>query len=425
MYKEISRCRMCGNTALTTILNLGLQALDGVFPKRVDDIIESGPLELMKCDSLSANGCGLVQLRHSFEPGRMYGNTYGYRSGLNPSMVDHLRAKARAIRNIVALSPGDLVLDIGSNDGTLLRAFESPGVTLVGMDPSGSKFSQFYPTQATLVPDFFSAARFRHEFGSRRPKVVTSIAMFYDLEAPLEFVQDIIDILADDGVWVFEQSYVLSMLDKTAYDTICHEHLEYYGLRQIAWMAERAGLKILDVELNESNGGSFSVVVAKASSPYTENFKLVRHLLDIENTRGLDSPQIYADFGNRVSNHREALLEQLTTLRSQGQRVFGYGASTKGNVLLQFGGITSELLPYIAEINPDKFGSFTPHTLIPIISETEARALHPSVFLVLPWHFRQNIIQREEDFLALGGKLLFPLPRIEMFEHGKSACYWA
>ena len=330
-------------------------------------------------------------------------------------MVEHLYCLAVSIRNRVQLEPGDLVLDIGSNDGTLLKAFDLPGITLAGMDPSGNKFRQYYPEHAVLIPEFFSATSFRSSFGLKRAKVITSIAMFYDLEDPLAFGRDVSEILADDGIWVFEQSYVRSMLDRTAYDTICHEHLEYYAVRQIAWMAERLDLKIIDITLNDTNGGSFSVTVAKRTSLYPENLQLVADLLALEHSCGLDSNTVYIHFGDRVLRHREALMGSLNGLRKRGERVAGYGASTKGNVLLQFCGITTEHIPYIVEVNPDKFGAFTPGTLIPIISETESRVLAPSVFLVLPWHFRNIIIDKEVSFLAAGGRLLFPLPQVEVF----------
>ena len=422
MYKEISLCRICGNAELIPILNLGMQALTGVFPRRIDEEVAAGPLELVKCSETAAQDtCGLVQLRQSYESSLIYGNNYGYRSGLNRSMVDHLKSKAASIKQLSSLHPGDLILDIGSNDGTLLRALEEPGVDLIGMDPSGLKFKQYYPEQAELIPDFFSAARFRREFANRKAKVVTSIAMFYDLEVPMRFMQDIYDVLADDGIWVFEQSYLPHMLQMNSYDTVCHEHLEYYSLKQILWMCGRVGLKILSVELNNINGGSFSVTAAKTGSAYTEDTLALKRILDEEARCGLDSLAVYGQFSDRVFRHRDALTSRLEEMTRQGQRVLGYGASTKGNVILQFCGITPKLIPAIAEVNPDKFACFTPQTLIPIISEAEAHAASPDVFLVLPWHFRDNIIEREGKFLESKGKLLFPLPAIELIDSANSS----
>lgn len=415
MYREIHQCRVCGNPELDPILNLGVQALTGVFPKSTDQPVESGPLELVKCRTgLQRDTCGLVQLKHSFAPEQLYGDTYGYRSGLNQSMVRHLHQKAASIRKLVPIEPGDLVLDIGSNDGTLLAAMDQPGVELVGMDPSATKFASFYPPHARRIPDFFSAARFFLEVGAHRAKVVTSVAMFYDLESPLQFMREVFEVLAEDGIWVFEQSYLPQMLAMNSYDTVCHEHLEYYALRQMLWMANRVGFKIVDVEFNAVNGGSFSLAASKRGKMARPISRAIDNAIREENDRELDSARPYQDFADRVQRHRNALLEQLHAMHNSGLRVFGYGASTKGNVLLQFCGLRGDLLPFIAEVNPDKFGAYTPGTLIPIISESEARAMRPDAFLVLPWHFHDNIVEREKVFLQSGGKLLFPLPTIEL-----------
>jgi hypothetical protein len=245
--------------------------------------------------------------------------------------------------------------------------------------------------------------------------------MFYDLEVPMQFMRDIYEVLADDGVWVFEQSYLPEMLRVNAYDTVCHEHLEYYTLKQILWMSERIGFKILSVELNNVNGGSFSVIAAKAASTHVENASALREIFHQEARHGLDSLTVYQKFSDCVFRHRDALTSRLQGLVSEGQRVLGYGASTKGNVILQFCGITPALIPAIAEVNPDKFGCYTPQTLIPIISEAEAHASNPDLFMVLPWHFRCNIIEREARFLKSGGRLLFPLPAIEVTDGANSA----
>ncbi len=421
MYKTISRCRICGNTELDSILDLGVQALTGVFPRERSAPVPTGPLELIKCrTNEGGEACGLVQLRQSFEAGEMYGMNYGYRSGLNQSMVRHLGDLAAKVKSIVHVVPGDLVLDIGSNDSTLLQAMDEPGIRLIGMDPTGVKFRQYYPPHIRLIPDFFSAERFRREAGQDNARIVTSIAMFYDLESPLDFMLQVREVLASDGVWLFEQSYLATMLARNSYDTVCHEHLEYYALKQILWMAARAGLKILDAELNDVNGGSFCVVASREEAPYPQNESAISTLLREERDSRLDGLSIYAAFRDRIFRNRDELRCFLRESRKNGERVLGYGASTKGNVLLQFGGITAEDLPFIAEVNADKFGSFTPGSLIPIISEAQARAMTPSAFLVLPWHFRDHIIQRENQFLAAGGKLIFPLPKLEVISEKSS-----
>ena len=411
MPKEITRCRICENEDLAPVLSLGDQCLTGVFPRSREEYITRGPLELVKCHG--PNCCGLLQLRHSYESNELYGANYGYRSGLNQSMVSHLKAKvANALRQ-VSLQKDDIVLDIGSNDGTLL-SFYPEGHALVGMDPTAAKFREFYKPGTQVVTDFFSAVEFRRLFGNRKAKIITSIAMLYDLESPIAFVEQVASILADDGIWHFEQSYMPSMLKVNAYDTICHEHLEYYGLKQIKWMLDRCGLKIIDVQINDVNGGSFAVTAAQSSSSHADNMESVARVLEEETSAGLDGLRPYEEFRTRVFEHREKLPAKLDALSKEGLKVFGYGASTKGNVILQFCGITTAQIPYIAEVNPDKFGAFTPGTKIPIIPETEAHAMKPDCLLVMPWHFRKNLLQREKAFLDGGGKMLFPLPEIEL-----------
>ncbi|MCZ6698098.1 MAG: class I SAM-dependent methyltransferase [Planctomycetota bacterium] len=408
MYREVTACRICGGGDLSTLIELGDQYLTGVFPKDPNQELTRGPLSLVRCTE-----CSLVQLLHSYDLTELYGDHYGYRSGLNKSMVAHLQATVARLCGRVSLADGDIILDIGSNDGTTLASYDRDRFALVGFDPSADKFRKYYRDDARLVTDFFSAARFGREFGKdARARVVTSLAMFYDLEDPLRFMTEVESILAADGLWYFEQSYLPSMLASNAYDTICHEHLEYYAVHQIKWMTDRAGLKIVDIACNDINGGSFAVTVARRDAPYPENVAVVQKFIEAERNKGLNTPAPYQAFRDRVLRHRDDLREKLTRYKSDGRRVIGYGASTKGNVLLQYCGIDESLLPCIAEVNEEKFGCFTPGTRIPIVSEAEAKAANPDCMLVLPWHFRANIVQREAAYLARGGALLFPLPEI-------------
>lgn len=408
-YHEISRCRISGSEHLVSVLNLGQQSLTGVFPKSQSDSVTRGPLELVWCPD-----SGLLQLRHSYEPTEMYGDNYGYRSGLNQSMVDHLTQKVRYLERMARPEAGDAVLDIGSNDCTTLKAYSVPGLDRIGIDPTGHKFAEYYPADVKLVPDFFSDEAYR-SVSDRPAKIVTSIAMFYDLETPIQFARQIESVLADDGVWHFEQSYMPSMLRLNSYDTICHEHLEYYSLAVVKRILDAAGLRLLDVVMNNVNGGSFAVSATKVGNKSLKsNDAVIDWLLEQEDRMGLSTPRPYREFEERVFRHREDLSRLIRALVDDGQRVLGYGASTKGNVVLQFCGLTSKEIPAIAEVNQEKFGRVTPGTHIPIISEVEARAMKPDYFLVLPWHFKEGILRREKDYLAAGGKLIFPFPEIEI-----------
>jgi len=345
----------------------------------------------------------------------MYGDTYGYRSGLNQSMVKHLQNKVNKILSFIKLVKGDVVIDIGSNDATLLKAYPNADVNFYGVDPSAAKFRQYYTDNIKLITEFFPSNSLIEILDNKRAKIITSISMFYDLERPLEFVKAIHDSLDENGVWVFEQSYMPTMFKTNSYDTVCHEHLEYYCVKQIKWMMDSVGFNIVDIELNTINGGSFSVTVAKkVSTIFKENTKLVNQFLEKEVSDGFNKIATYNVFAENVAKHKGELVALLIRLKKEGKKVLGYGASTKGNVVLQFCGITPELLPFVAEVNDDKFGAYTPGTLIPIISEFEAKNMNPDYFLVLPWHFKDNFLIRESAYIKNGGQLIFPLPEIEI-----------
>jgi hypothetical protein len=408
MVAQISCCRICRSERLTEVLSLGEQALTGVFPRSSSDTVTAGPLTLVWCES-----CSLLQLKESYSLDEMYGSNYGYRSGLNAGMARHLQQKIGVLEALASPSDGDLVIDIGSNDATSLKAYRGH-FTKVGIDPTGEKFRQYYPSDVILIPDFFSAEAFRRKFPKEKAKVVTSIAMFYDLEEPQKFIADIEAVLADDGIWHFEQSYMPSMLRTTAYDTICHEHLEFYSLRVVIDLLKRCRMRAIDVQMNSINGGSFAVTACKENAPYQSNASLINWTLRHEEDLGIRTLKPYREFAEKVFKHRAGLKDLIETLVADGKKIVGYGASTKGNVLLQFCGLDNRFISAIAEVNEDKFGALTPGTHIPIVSEADARQMKPDYFLVLPWHFKSGIIEREREFLADGGHLIFPLPEIEI-----------
>lgn len=407
--KQIDSCRISASKNLIKVLSLGDQVLTGVFPKDRQQHITTGPLDLVWCPD-----SGLLQLHHSYDLSEMYGLNYGYRSGLNDSMVQHLRNKVNHLVQLRPVESGDVVLDIGSNDATLLSAYDVAGLNRIGIDPTGVKFASFYKDGIELVPDFFSANAYKSKFANQPAAIITSISMLYDLEQPSNFVSDIAKILDKDGIWHFEQSYMPTMLRMNSYDTVCHEHLEYYSLHVVKALVEKHGLKIIDVQMNSVNGGSFAVTVARVDSKIIPNSVVIDWMLAQEDQMGLDTPKPYREFKERVFRHRDDLVRLIKSLNANGKKVVGYGASTKGNVMLQFCGFTDKDIACIVEVNPDKFGSFTPGTHIPIISESDAKSMQPDYMLVLPWHFRDSIVRRETEYLASGGKLIFPLPEIEI-----------
>jgi hypothetical protein len=411
MSFKITKCRVCGNKEFEEIMSLGDQVLTGVFPSSKAVPITSGPVNLLRCSD--PNGCGLVQLRQSYDMDEMYGMNYGYQSSLNPSMVAHLNMKVKTILSLGILDAGDLVIDIGSNDATTLKAYPKGEFQLLGIDPTGIKFSHCYTDEIKLVPDYFSAQSILEVTGRTKAKIITSFSMFYDLEDPISFAKDIESSLHQEGLWIFEQSYLPAMLETNSFDTICHEHLNFYSLKQIHWILKKAKLKLIDIEFNDVNGGSFSVTAAKLSSKRQPNSKVIQEVDLKEKTMNLDSAEPYDSFRDRVRVAKDEFLEFLDKAKERGEIVSALGASTKGNVLLQYYGVTEDLINTIGEVNSDKFGCFTPGTHIPLVNEADLLKSKPDYLVILPWHFR-------EFFLSLpklkGYNLVFPLPVFEIIK---------
>jgi len=405
----ITNCRICKSTDLKDVIDLGEQYITSRFPEKNDFSTPKCPITLCLCGE-----CGLLQLRQTTHSSELYEHEYGYRSGISNTMKTHLKTYHEELMGkVLDWKEGDIVLDIGSNDSTFLK-FYPKELVRVGIDPTGKQFSHFY-TDEVLIPDYFSSEIFHNKFPDKKCKIVSSIAMFYDLPDPVQFARDIEGILEDDGVWTCEQSYLLNMLDANSIDTICHEHLEYYTLSQIKEIADRSRLKIIDVKFNSSNGGSFRIYLAKQSSTkHQECQELIQSILIKEEMYSLKDPQTYQHFYQRCADEASRLKMLINTINENGKRIWIYGASTKGNCTLQFAKITKDDIPYAVERNPNKFGKMTP-TGTEIISEEEMRKNPPEYLLVLPWHFKKEIIERENIFLENGGSLVFPFPHLDVF----------
>ena len=403
-----SVCRISRKDELITVCDFGNHNLCGSFPSSVDEFIPSASLSLGW--SPSSN---LLQLRDISDTSEMYGQNYGYRSGLNNSMVNHLNDKVNYLTKKYHKKEISCVLDIGSNDGTLLSFYENQ-IKRIGVDPTIKKFGKYYKKGIIKVDSFFDADTFLKSSGNQKADIITSISMFYDLPDPAKFVKDISEVLESEGIWNLEQSYMPSMLRTNSYDTVCHEHIEYYSLEVIKNLIEKYSLKIIDVVFNKINGGSFSIIVAHEKSKHKSNKIIINWMLAQEFRMGLHTPTPYREFERKAYLHRSDLKELIGSICNNKQKVAGYGASTKGNVILQFCKFSTTELFGIAEINDDKFGKYTPGSKIPILSEKDIKRDKPDYMLVLPWHFRENIIKREKEYLKNGGKLIFPLPEIEI-----------
>jgi hypothetical protein len=398
---------MCGDESLVTLLSLGNMSLSGVFPEEPFAPVSSGDLDLLLCEN-----CTLVQLGETFSAEEMYGDNYGYRSGLNRSMVDHLEGIVDYAVGLVELDSKDLVLDIGSNDGTLLRHYSGKTSRKIGMDPTASKFLDFYDSATVVVSDFFSKENFESTT-SEKAKIITSIAMLYDLENPILFAKDVASCLADDGIWVAEQSYMPWMVLTGAYDTICHEHIEYYSLKSLEFLAARAGLKIVDAEINGANGGSIRVAFAHLSSAISPSVS-VGEIHAWEKSERISSSDFFVDFAKYVSTHGSALRGLLEEFKSESKRIVALGASTKGSIVLQNAGLTQSHLDFIADVNPFKFGRYMSNSNLRIADEPKDLRAVADCVLILPWHFKETFEGKLADYLRNGGRIIWPLPAISI-----------
>lgn len=407
----IKECRICHNKVID-VISLGEQVITSRFPNYGDFSTPKTPIDLCRCVD-----CGLLQLKQTTYSNELYEYEYGYRSGISNTMREHLKQYQQDILSKLAvpLKTGDIVLDIGSNDSTLLQYYDET-CRRVGIDPTGKQFSKYYGT-VELIPTYFTRENYRNVIPEGNCKIVSSISMFYDLPDPVQFAKDIYEVLDDSGIWTCEQSYMPTMIQTNSIDTICHEHLEYYSLIPVKRIAQLAGFKIIDVQFNPCNGGSFRIYFAKSKCPlYTECVEQMDSIIHDELTLGVMTDNLYTTFFSQCKKEVDKLVEFIDIVNQDQKNVYIYGASTKGNCLLQFAGIGEDKIKYAVERNPDKIGKMT-NTGIEIIGEETMRENPPNYLLVLPWHFREEIVKREEDFLKKGGQIIFPFPRFEIVSH--------
>ena len=366
---------------------------------------------------------GNVRLEKAAPLDVMYGK-YWYRSGINQSMKNELQRIVNSILDVKKLKENDIWVDIACNDGTMFD-FIPNNIIKIGIDPVDNSYKNESEKRSDLIiQDYFSADVYKKsKFGTQKAKVVTSIAMFYDLENPDTFIQDVGEILDDNGLWVLQLSYTPLMIEQLAFDNICHEHIYYYSLFNLKKLMEKNGFKIVDCQLNNTNGGSFRVYVMKenadvrkfATQPHRDvcNFR-IQSLLTLEEKLKLDSVDTWMDFYNRILDLKEQTVSFIKSEKEKGKKIWGYGASTKGNTLLQYFGLDNTLIDGIAERSVYKWGLKTVGTNIPMYSEEQMRNEKPDYLLVLPWHFISEFVERERDFLLGGGKFIVPCPKFQI-----------
>src|SRR2546425_2106111 len=400
----VRECRLCSARRLTRVLSLGNQFVSdfvtpaGEHPK--------SPLELVRCQH-----CGLIQLKHTFPRTNLYRH-YWYRSGISKTMREALADVAAKAYQVAKPAVGDIVVDTGCNDGTLLRSYPKTGLRLIGFEPAENLVEDARKGTNWVFNDFFKAGIFGEKFGREKAKIITSVAMFYDLEDPNAFVTDIVRCLSSDGIWVVQQNYLTTMLQKNGFDNIGHEHLEYYSLSTMERLLTKHGLDIFDVETNDVNGGSFRTYVCH---PGEYSIRATVSILKRREERlRLDSSEAYHTFAANIRKIKSQLDRLVKTEVRRGKTVYVYGASNRGNTMLQYCGLDHGLIRKAADANPEKWGRRTVGTRIPIVSKEEARKDRPDYFLILPHHFLEEIKLEEKDFLNRGGKFIVPLPEVRL-----------
>lgn len=414
-YVNAEKCRVCGNPDLTEVIHFEPQFLSPTFVKSnvnnpLSDI--KVPLTVLVCDTKNnPDACGLVQLKETTDHELLY-KDYFYRSSTNETMKKDLRNVVDTVLAKVETKDGDVVVDIASNDGTMISFFPTT-LKRFGVEPAKNITWDHLDPSITVVNNYFSKNALEPKLGDEKVKIFTCCAMFYDLDNPNSFVADVKSLLAPDGVWCIQLSYLLLMLENMNFYDICHEHLEYYSLETLNTIMERNGLTIYDAELNPVNGGSARVFITHKDTAPTKTDAL-NALLAREKTFDLKNPATMVAFDQKIKHLAEVVRSYLQNEIKEGNNVIGLGASTKGNVLLQLFGIDKTMLPYISEISKEKIGLRTLGTDIELISDEEANKLNPSTKLVLPWYFKEEIVKREKPYLDQGGKLLFPMPYVHI-----------
>ena len=411
------KCKNCKNTKLNKVFQIGKQPISSVFFEKPKKKLKNYLLDLFQCSK-----CDLVQFSSLAPLQDMYGSTYGYNTSLSPLMVNHMKEKFRFLKsNYKKLLKGQ-ILDIGSNDGTFLNFFQSlKNVKLFGMDPSSEKFIDNYKKNITVITDFFSKKKLLKKISSKQAKlkfnIITSYAMFYDIEDPNQFVKDIYDLLNNDGIWVVEFSYLPLLFKNLTYDQICHEHVTYYSLITFDKILKNNKMKVIDLSFSEINGGSIEVICVKHSSKIKPK-QIVKKTFEREKNINSD---IFNLFQTRVDNVRKTLLEFLKNIPSKD--IMGYGASTKGNIVLNHLNLSNKNLSYICDANPFKFNRYTPGSNIKIISKKDMRKRNPKYLLVLIWSFRSEVIKQEINYIKNGGKLVFHLPILHIIDNSNYKKY--
>jgi len=414
---EITKCRACGSEYLKSIISLGEQYVSN-FIKSEEEQGEKVPLELVLCEN-----CKLLQLKHNAPASSMWNEQYWYKSAINKIIRNDLKDIVEKSEQLTNLKDNDFVIDIGNNDGTMFDYYKNKNLNLVGFEPCLNVANEARTKGYKIINDFFNVESFKEIYGDTKAKVITAISMFYDLEDPNKFLEDVKGCLDENGLFVIQQNYVVGMLEQNALCNICFEHREFYSLQSLFPLLEKHGFEIFDIELNNINGGSLRTYLRFKGNETLKGFDgssgRILKQQEKEKEMKLDTIKPYEDFAKRISYIKERIMFFLRKERAKGMTIGGTGASTRGNTILQYFGITPDLISCIADANPDKWGLKTVGSLIPIISIDEMKEINPDYQLVLIWHLYKGLLDKEKEYLDNGGKFILPLPEFKVISKEK------
>ena len=415
IIKFLERCKICNNDDLIEVLSLNEQYLSPTFVKTNQNNELSkikSPLTLVLCNKKkNKKNCGLLQLKEITEADFLY-NEYFYRTATNDTMKKDLKELVYQVLEIAKPEENEIIVDIGANDCTMLNFYDEK-FQLVGFEPAKNINFRNKEKNIKIINNYFNSKSFKEIFKKNKAKIITSCAMFYDLENPKEFVGNIEEILDDKGVWCCQISYLDSMIRNNNFYDICHEHLSYYSLETFEYLIDKFNLKVFYAETNDVNGGSIRLYVCKKNTEIYDQDVFLKRLKDLrnrENALELTTPDTFFEFEKVVSNLKTKTVNFVSKILSEKKVVLALGASTKGNIILQHFGLTKDKIPFISERNPEKVGLKCLGSDIELISEKKAREINPEAFIVLPWNFKKEIVEREKDYIDKGGKLMFVMP---------------
>ena len=404
---ELNYCRLCKSKNLKLVLDLGKSPLPNALLKKSQRKKGelSFPLKVNFCPK-----CNQVQLSHVVSPELMF-RKYAYVSSTSPVMMAHFQEYADTVFKKLKLKKGDLVVELGSNDGFLLKQFKKLGTRVLGIDPARNIAAIATKEGITTLPQFFNsnvAKKVVKKYG--KAKVITANNVFAHIHDLDEVVEGVKELLHENGVFIIEFPYLIDFIDENVFDAVYHEHLSYLAIKPLDKFFKSFGMQIFDCFRTPVQGGSIRIFVKKQTGIYQPTKKVTK-LLELEKKKKLDQIQTYLEFAKKVQATKKSLKALLAKLKKQNKNIVGYGAPGRSTTLFNYCGIDNKILDYIVDDNPLKLGLYTPGSHIPIFDIIQIQKTNPDYVLISSWNYAKPIIKKLNNYKRSGGKFIIPLPK--------------